>query len=399
MSNNTFTEVKHTSWIGRIGSALAGVVIGLIMFIVAFPLLFWNEGRAVDRVKALNDGAAAVISIPSDQVNGENNSKLVHLTALADTEETLSDARFQVSAQALKLRRDVQIYQWQEETATRKEKKLGGGEKQTTEYTYSKTWSNELNDSSSFKQPEYSNPDTVAYKNRDIQAEKISFGAFTLPSSLVRKVNYFEKIDVSIDQSLELENGDIALPYQGGFYIGKDPAQPEIGDLRVTFSQVLPSEVSVVAEQTGSTFQKYTTDTGELLLLERGAVSAEAMFQTAKTENTMLTWALRVGGLFIMAFGLMLVLRPISVFADVIPLFGHLAESGIGVMSFLIASCLSFVTVSLAWIWFRPLIGGALLLVAIACVWMVRKRFKANDRSAAVEQAELASLKKESLTS
>ena len=78
MSEDTFTEVTNASWLSRIGSAIKGIVIGLALFIVAFPILFWNEGRAVRRYKTLNEGAGSVISLPEARVLPENDGKLVH---------------------------------------------------------------------------------------------------------------------------------------------------------------------------------------------------------------------------------------------------------------------------------------------------------------------------------
>ena len=49
MSEDTFNEITSESWLSRIGGAIKGVVIGLVLFIAAFPFLFWNEGRAVKR--------------------------------------------------------------------------------------------------------------------------------------------------------------------------------------------------------------------------------------------------------------------------------------------------------------------------------------------------------------
>ena len=45
MPEDNFTEVTNDSWFGRLGNAIKGVVFGLLLFVVAFPLLFWNEGR------------------------------------------------------------------------------------------------------------------------------------------------------------------------------------------------------------------------------------------------------------------------------------------------------------------------------------------------------------------
>ncbi len=43
---DTFTEKSSQSWLSRIGGSFAGAVAGIVMMLVAFPLLWWNEGRA-----------------------------------------------------------------------------------------------------------------------------------------------------------------------------------------------------------------------------------------------------------------------------------------------------------------------------------------------------------------
>ena len=47
MNEEKFTEVSYTSWGQRIKNAITGILLGLVFFLCAFPLLFWNEGRAV----------------------------------------------------------------------------------------------------------------------------------------------------------------------------------------------------------------------------------------------------------------------------------------------------------------------------------------------------------------
>ncbi len=103
MTENSFTEVTNQSWFSRIGGAIKGIVFGVIIFIVGFPLLFWNEGRAVNRYKALKEGAGVVVSVADDKVDAANDGKLVHLTGLATTEEVLKDNEFGISATAIKL--------------------------------------------------------------------------------------------------------------------------------------------------------------------------------------------------------------------------------------------------------------------------------------------------------
>lgn len=89
MTQDSFTETTTQTWFERIRQSASAVIFGLILLVVAFPLLFWNEGRAVARAKALDEGAAAVIGISADVVDPANEGKLVHLTGFATTDETL----------------------------------------------------------------------------------------------------------------------------------------------------------------------------------------------------------------------------------------------------------------------------------------------------------------------
>jgi hypothetical protein len=67
------------------------------------------------------------------------------------------------------------------------------------------------------------------------------------------------------------------------------------------------------------------------------------------------------------AFGM--IFRPISVLADVLPILGDIAESGISIISGLIAFALSMLIIALAWLWYRPLIGILLLVLMGAAVF------------------------------
>ena len=107
MSNDSFTEVSSESWFSRIGGAIKGVLVGIVLFVLAFPVLFWNEGRAVQTAKSLAEGAKAVVVISADKVDNTNDGKLVHLTAKAETEQTLDDPAFGISVNAIRLKRDV----------------------------------------------------------------------------------------------------------------------------------------------------------------------------------------------------------------------------------------------------------------------------------------------------
>ncbi|HSK09238.1 MAG TPA: TMEM43 family protein, partial [Vicinamibacterales bacterium] len=164
---------------------------------------------------------------------------------------------------------------------------------------------------------------------------------------------------------------------QGMFYKGSDPGHPEVGDVRVRFEVTTPKAVSVIAVQRGSTFATYQAKAGSgILLLEEGEVGAPEMFEAAQAANAVTTWLVRLGGFVVMFVGLLLILRPISVLGSVVPLVGTVLGTGTGLLAFLVAVVLSLATIAFAWLAYRPLLGGFLLVLAaggvILLIWSRR---------------------------
>jgi hypothetical protein len=379
MAGDSFTEVTHQSWFGRIGESIKGIVLGLVLFGVSFPLLWWNEGRAVERYRALKEGAAVVVSVPADTVDPQNDAKLVHLSGKAVTDGTVTDDTFGVSAEALKLRRQVQMYQWEEHKSSRRKKKLGGGTRTVTTYNYNKTWADHVINSQDFREPAgHENPGSMPYRSGEWQADEVTVGAFRLAPSLVDRIDAYQSLSVEgsvLPQSLR---GKVKSS-GSGFYIGGDPGVPQVGDVRISFQITPPTDVSIVAAQTKGTLATYATKSGSSLeMLQLGTHTSDAMFERAHEQNRMLTWLLRLAGLIAMAVGLGLIFRPISVVADVIPFLGSLVGMGIGLAAFLVALCLSLVTIAIAWVAHRPLLGIGLLVGAAIVLGLILGRAKAS---------------------
>ena len=62
------TSVTSTSWLGRIGQAFMGVLIGFLLIPLSIVLLFWNEGRAIKTARGLDEGAGTSASRPSGSI-------------------------------------------------------------------------------------------------------------------------------------------------------------------------------------------------------------------------------------------------------------------------------------------------------------------------------------------
>ena len=393
------TVTTTESWGSRLGSSLKGVIGGLALFIAGFPLLFWNEGRTIQTRKALEEGQGACVSVESNAtVDPANEGLLVHMTGKADTQETLTDAMFGVSEKAIRLVRTVEMYQWREDSRTSEKKKLGGSVETTTVYSYRQVWSENVLDSSSYQEAGHDNPAAKEFESETTEATAVTFGAYNLSpwqiSSIGADVPYafaqgytcqVERV-VLQGQTIYIPNAETrANPLNNRNVV----SQPRIGDMRVTFRIVRPHDISLVAKVQGDTFVPYVAKNGKKVqLLSDGIKSSEEMFADAQSANTTLCWLLRLLGFAAMYIGVRMVLKPITVLADVLPILGDILEIGAGIVAFAVAAPCALVTIAVAWLYYRPVIGIALLVAAGAIIWWAAKKRKEKKAAAAAAAAE-----------
>jgi hypothetical protein len=376
--SDRFTETTSQSWFSRIGESIKSVLIGLLMFVASFPLLFWNEGRAVRTARSLTQGSGSVVSVPADAVDPSHEGKLVHVTGPVTTSGPAADPELGVEAQGLKLVRKAEMYQWVESKKSETHKKLGGGEETVTTYEYKRDWSGDAVDSSAFKHPEgHENPGAFPVESQTFAAADPKVGAFTLAPEQIDQLNDGKDVPVGEEALANLpeELSDRAKISSGAFYLGDDPAAPKLGDTRISYQVVAPAVVSVIGAQTGQTFAPWQAEAGDtVFLVDEGTHAAAEMFQAAQSANAVMGWILRAVGFLLMFLGLALVFKPISVFADVVPLFGTMLGAGLGLFAFLIALFLSLVTIAIAWIAVRPMLAIGLLVLALAGLVLLVRR-------------------------
>ena len=382
--DDTFTEVISESWFSRILGSLKGVLFGLLLIALAVFLVYWNEGRAVKTAKSLAEGKGAVVSVEANAVNPAHEKKLIHVSGEATTSQTLHDPTFALAAQALRLTRKVEMYQWKETEKSETQKKLGGGTETVKTYSYEKVWKGEVIPSSHFKKPEgHENSAKMSVEPAAVVTSQGTLGAFQLSASVIAKMSGEKPRELTAEDFAQLpEHWKAKAKLEaGGLYLGNDPAAPAIGDERVTFTVLKPGIFSVLARQAGQTFEPYPTRAGGTIeRVEAGQVAADLMFQHAEKENAVLTWVLRLVGFLLMAAGIGLILSPISVFADVLPFVGDILGVGVAFTALVLGGVLTVGIIALAWIAVRPILGGALLAGAVA--WFVFGKRIAARRTA-----------------
>jgi len=200
-----FTETTTTGYGTRVGNSFKAIGSGILMFVIGTALLWWNEGRAVKTEKMLDEAGSKYVEMETpNKKDASLEGELICGTAMATTEDSLSDAQFGIGAKAIALRRSVEYYQWVEHAQEKTEDKLGGKQVTTTTYTYSKQWVSSPIQSSEFHDPAYQNKNMVLTTVDDTEqyAENVSFGAYQLNESLIHSISSREAMDLAIAEDL-----------------------------------------------------------------------------------------------------------------------------------------------------------------------------------------------------
>jgi len=363
------TVTTSQSWFSRLGSSVKNVFLGFILVIGSIVLLFWNEGRAVKTEQSLKEGASAVVSVSSQTKDPANEDKLIHFTGEARTPSVLTDVDFGVGGSALKLKRIVEVYQWEENSKSQTKEKLGGGTETTTTYTYSQDWFDRIIDSSDFQEAEtHINPKTKSYENKEWLAANVSVGAYEIPEDLLTALSGYQPFAITSDMLATLPYAtqeNVELTGNMLYFQASNSGIPQIGNTRIHYEIISPQVVSVIAKQSSSTLIPYVTKNGRMIsMIQTGEHSASEMFEGALSGNRTMTWILRLVGTLLMYIGLRMTFGVLPIVAAVIPFLGRIVGAGMSLVSGLLTLIGASVTIAVAWIVYRPLIGIVLLLVA-----------------------------------
>ncbi|XP_066527839.1 transmembrane protein 43 [Hoplias malabaricus] len=366
----------------RLGETMGGMMVGVGLFFLSFYVLFTNEGRAIQTAASLDEGLSQVLSLHPDMyIDPQNNNRLVHLSAPLRTAQPLYDPNYKVAVQAVKLKRNVEMYQWVEYQDSR-DYKEGGETKTETTYTYNTEWKSELISSRHFDQEiGHINPTAMAVESVTVVAPEVGVGHFFLSKGLIDQINNFQKLHLG---GLPFTDPFLTV-YEDYFYHSSNPRRPEVGDVRVSFSYAgLSGEgsfpgpaqtVSVVAMQKEKKLVPFKTrsgDTLEILYLEE--LSAEEVFAKEHQVNDMKTWALRAGGWFLMFLGISLTTRIIYTLVDWVPVLRELVSVGLKVFAVCVSCCFSLLTIAAGWLFYRPLLAGLIVALSLVPIFIARSR-------------------------
>jgi hypothetical protein len=371
-----YQEVTKTSYGSRLGNSLKGIVTGLVLFVAATVLLWWNEGRAVKTAKMLKAAETECVDVASvASLDASLEGQLIHATAVAKTDEILTDPDYGVSVNAIRLVRNVEYYQWVEHSTSETKDKIGGGQETTTTYTYSKEWVSGPVDSGSFKDPDYqgSNYVRTTVPDNTVTAQKVDFGAYVLPPAMVGAI----PANTSVNVPASLANGVDTFVEGNVVYYGENPQTPAVGDVRVTFTEADGGVASILGKVTGNTFESYKHKNGKsLMVLKMGEHSQESMFESEKAANKMILWLLRILGVILVIAGLRSMFSILVTLLKVLPFLANIASVGVNLVTGIVGFIWSLLVIMIAWVAYRPVLAIALAVVIAGLIYLLISKSK-----------------------
>jgi hypothetical protein len=389
--SDSYTETTRTDWTTRIAASIKGIGAGIILAGLAGYGLFWNEGSAVQTAKSLTEGAGLVVNVDVARVDPANESKLVHVTGQIKAGVRPNDAEFGVAVEGLQLMRTVEMFQWREDKKVETNRGAGGSEEAVTRYSYKQVWSSSPINSQEFKiRDGHANP-AMPYSGATFNGGDVTLGAFRPGEQVIRMLpdNQDMHVDAAMADALRARVHAPVQAIDGRFYLGENPSQPRIGDIRIGYHFVPAGPVSIIAQQSGSDFAHYQTKAGNrILMVKPGTSSAVDMFDDAQRANVIWTWILRFICAFVMFVGFKLILDPIVVVADVVPFIGSLLGAGASLVSFIVTAVVAPVVIAVAWLWYRPVVS--IIVIAVGAGLALGLRILAGRRTPTQQAAPAA---------
>lgn len=236
---------------------------------------------------------ALLIPIDAQTPAPQWDGRLVYVQGELTTVEPIFDADFNISSRSVLLQRTLLMYQWSELVADDVPR-------------YEKVWAAGPIDSDRFAQAEtHANPKRMLPAHRVLAAGRPTLGAYRVSMRLAESLQAFEPLAITNQSKL----GRLRV-HEDGYFRGRDPSNPRVGDLKVQYAHVPPTSVSIVARLRGDLLDIFALPNDQAQIVP-GDVPPAKLYSGPVMRQTpwgAVVWVCFVGGF---------VLLVISVFARV----------------------------------------------------------------------------------
>lgn len=363
--SNSYTKTTRNSWGSRIANSFFGVLIGLVLVPFSIWGLWWNEGQP-----DLSVIAQASTAVDAARIDLNTEGKFVAVTGLLSSETNLADDPWMQNGDYVSLYRRVEMYAWEERSSTSEnDDTFGGGSTSSTRYTYSKTWTESPQDSSTFTYSSSHQNPTKPLDSQRQTANSANIGAY--------KINP-KQITLPDGERITPQPGSLPTGYvlQGEYIYNRAEAasNPEVGDIRISID-VLKSGINVTAlgQQRDAQIVRHEEENQEFYRVFNG--TREDALDTLHSEYLIRIWLLRILGIVGIFLGLQLIVGPIGRILGVIGILGQAVDGIFGFINAIVAFAIGISVIIISQVFHNIwLLLIAIALIIAGVVYYLRKR-------------------------
>jgi hypothetical protein len=366
----------------RLSTSVKTILAGILLLVGAFPLIAWVETRAVDAARFIEDRNSLATSAAPDAIDPANEGRLVHVVGELTTGETLSDPLLGVSLTALKMERQVEMFQWIEHLHDEQRPTATGGTESRKVATYSREWSAAAVDSSKFVERGYVNPTQRAVADWRDTVSTAKLGVFTVPDFLIEQYQALTPVELT-DADLARLDSNIKSTFRlhrGQLVNSADSSSPQVGDLRIRVVAARPGVVTVLAMQSGQEFARYLPNTAGLTpvgVLRNGTVEAADLLSRLSPDSHNWTWWLRGLGALLVWLGVLCVGGPLTRACSLAPFASDVVKACGRFFPTVVALFVWACTLSSHWFGLRPMfviLWYIVMIFVLFQLWQMGRR-------------------------
>lgn len=214
------------------------MLIGIAILIAAALIVWYGMTRLGWRLKNEPNVASTQANAPAgDAIDSANEGRKISVSGKLSVPAAARDADLGVSADAIVLLRNVEMYQWREQCSA-------------DDCRYDVAWSSKPVDSSKFRiAADHDNP-KFPFTSARFSSGPIKLGAFAVDPELIIDQLALEKHAVHVTE-LPANLAATFRESDGALITGDDPAHPKVGALRVSYRIVPAGQATLNGVQHG----------------------------------------------------------------------------------------------------------------------------------------------------
>ena len=314
----------------RVVGSIIGMILGPILFLGSFPLLFWNEGR-VDL--SLIATTATEISAEAFSADKSLNGKLILATGILNVDASIGDSLFLKPDKFIAIRRKSEMYSWKERKRTETQTESDGSKAIKTIYNYDTEWTEEPMSLDPFRVMKDRDNPKKGIGNFTKTAQNATLGVYDFDVSSIKLpfigLNLNNQ-NVQLSQKAKLEGDYIFVSKSGNSSF----SNPQVGDLRISYEVVNSGiESTIFGKLDGFRISPYSIGKNSVLYRILPGTREEALTEF-HSEYVITLWMFRVVGFLMMFVGMAILFEPISALLNIIPSLGVLKRGLVWAVSF-----------------------------------------------------------------